>query len=175
MTLVAIAASNRRRAWGLWPVALLLAACPDPGPEPQDACSGGDGDPEIHLADREGAVELSDGDELAVFPPPQGGVFTELDATLVDMRRDELVNLRVDVVNADTGASLAAVRYFGDQIPLSCVEEGLQTIDNLPVGFSEELFLPDLDGAAVVLTGTLETDRGDFATSYAVTLRATDY
>ena len=152
----------------------LLGGCPEP--PPAGPCAG-DGDPVLALANRGAAADLADGDELEVFPPPQGGVFTELDVTIDSMAASELQDFYVRVDAAATGESLATVRYYGETLGmiLRCTEEDLLVVDNVPVGFADALSLTDLDGVAAVLTGTLETTRGDFETRYEVVLHATEY
>lgn len=151
-----------------------LTGCPDPPPE--GPCAG-DGDPLLSLANRGGGPELSDGDEVEVFPPPQGGVFTELDVTIDFMASSELEDMYVSVEAMDTGEPLATIRYFGATLGmvLRCTEDEVLVVDNLPVGFNDGLELTELDGVPAVLTGTLVTSRGDFESRYEVVLRATEY
>src|SRR5690606_28945999 len=83
---------------GLW--TLVLAGCPSaPPPEP---CEG-EGDPVLTLANRGGGPVLADGVEVDVFPPPQGGVFTELDVVIENLAMSELDYLRVTVDAVATG------------------------------------------------------------------------
>lgn len=163
------------RAIALGSVVAVASGCPTPPPE-EGPCAG-DGDPLIMLANRSGGSELGDGDEVEVFPPPQGGVFTELDITIDDMASEELEDMFISVVATDTGEALATVRYFGASLQgvLRCTTDDVLVLDNVPVGFDDGLELSDLDGVAAVLTGTLQTTRGDFESRYEVVLRATDY
>ena len=173
MTAARAGRARRYRGTGLVLAALLLGGCPEEPEPPPDACAGG-GEPTIALANRSGGDELADGDEVEVFPPPQGGVFTELDVTVQSLFPERLEYLWVRVVTPG-GQELAVVRFFGDSIPLRCTQAGHYEIDNLPVGFSDALTLQDLDGVSATLTGLLETTEGDFETQYEVVLRATDY
>jgi hypothetical protein len=127
------------------------------------------------LANRGGGTALADGAEVEVFPPPQGGVFTELDVTIEGIALHELEFLRVSVEAADSGQSLAFVRFFGDSIPLLCTEDDVLTLGNMPVAFTDPVQLQDLDGVQARLTGVLETTRGEFGTGYDVVLRAVEY
>lgn len=156
-------------------VAVLLAttACPEPEPEPE-ACAGA-GDPVLSLANRDGGDALMAGDEVEVFPPPQGGVFTEFDVTIEDMAASELEALRVTIERDSSGEALATVRFFGEGLPLLCTEEEVLVVDNLPVGFDASVTLDGLDGVPVVITATVETADGDFISRYDATLRRTDY
>lgn len=161
------------RILGLGLGGLVLGGCPDP--PPAEPCSG-PGDPLLTLSNRRGAVDLAEGAEVEVFPPPQGGVFAELDVVISDMGPSELEYLRVTVDDATTGENYAFVRFFGDSIPLRCTEdEEVLELDNLPVGFVEMFQLEDLDGTKAVVTGTLDTAAGEFPVSYDVTLVRTDY
>lgn len=155
---------------GLW--TLVLAGCPSP--PPPEPCEG-EGDPVLTLANRGGGPVLADGVEVDVFPPPQGGVFTELDVVIENLAMSELDYLRVTVDAVATGESLAFVRFFGEGVPLLCTEQDELVVDYLPVGFMESVRLDDLDGVRATVTGALETTRGEFTTSHDVVLRVTDY
>jgi hypothetical protein len=150
-----------------------LAGCP--GPEPSGPCGREDGDPVLTLANRGGGTVLADGVEVEVFPPPQGGVFTELDVTIDGMAADELDQLHVAIEARDTGRSLADVRYVGGIIPLMCTEDDVLAVQYMPVGFTDPVVLAELDGVEATVTGTLETVQGEFAVMHDVVLRATDY
>ncbi|MEM7155754.1 MAG: hypothetical protein AAF799_23085 [Myxococcota bacterium] len=152
---------------------LLVGACPDPEPEPEP-CAG-DGDPVLALANRDGEAPLVDGDDVEVFPPPQGGVFTEFDVTIEDMAASELDALWVTIESDGSGDTLATVRFFGEGLPLQCTEEEVLVVDNLPVGFDSSVTLAGLDGMPVVITATAETSEGNFVSRYDATLRSTDY
>jgi hypothetical protein len=168
------AASSRGMVGLAWGLGLLgLAGCP--GPEPTGPCGSDGGDPVLTLANRGGGAALADGVEVEVFPPPQGGVFTELDVTIDALDVRELEFLRIDIAATGSGEALSAVRYFGDAIPLRCTEEEVLVVDYLPVAFVDGVILSELDGVEATVTGTLETTRGDFAVEHDVVLRRTDY
>lgn len=92
---------------------------------------------------------LVDGDELDVFPPPQGGTFTELDMVVVGLRDEEIETLRIDIVRQDDGSPLAAQRYQGAALPYLCQPDDTLLVQNMPVGFFESVVLNELDGVAV--------------------------
>lgn len=156
-------------ALGAW----ALAGCPAP-PDPSGPCAG-EGEPELTLTNRGGGTELTDGAEVEVFPPPQGGVFTELDMTIAGLDAQELDELRITIVARDSGRSLADVTYLGDLIPLMCTDDDVLSLEYVPVGFTDPVLLADLDGVAAIITGTLVTAQGDFTVMHEVVLRATDY
>lgn len=154
---------------------VVLTGCPDPPGPPPEPCSGPE-DPALQLSNRRGPVDLAMSPEVEVFPPPQGGVFAELDVVIEDMGLSELEYLWVAVDSVPAGEQFAYVRYFGDSIPLRCTEEDeVLEVDNLPVGFVEMYELDDLDGRAARVTGTLETLSGEFSVEYDVTLVRTEY
>lgn len=159
----------------------LLAGCPGPGPdpdpdpEPEGPCGNADGDPVLALANRGGGTEIADGAEVEVFPPPQGGVFTELDVTIDGLDPNDLDRLVITIVSQETGLFLANVTYLGDVIPLRCTEDEVLVVQYTPVGFIDPVDLEALDGEAATLTGTLFTARGEFAVTHDVVLRVTDY
>jgi hypothetical protein len=150
-----------------------LAGCPEP--QPAGPCGREQGDPVLTLTNRGDGPALADGVEVEVFPPPQGGVFTELDVTIDGLDARELEFLRIDIVAIATGEPLSTVSYFGDAIPLRCTEDGVLVVDYLPVAFMDGVQLAALDGVQATLTGTLDTTRGDFSVAFDVVLRATDY
>ncbi|MEM9455807.1 MAG: hypothetical protein AAGF11_16625 [Myxococcota bacterium] len=153
--------------------ALALGGCPaDPPAEP---CSGS-GVPVLTLSNRRAPIDLATGREVEVFPPPQGGVFAELDVTIDDIGITELEYVRVEIEDANTGEPYATVRYFGDSIPLICSQQtDLLEVANLPVGFSLAYTLDDLDGRAVVVTGSVDTETEEFPVQYEATLVRTEY
>lgn len=154
-----------------------LAGCPD---EPDDDDDGGGcpapGAPlAITLAPDQGdAPPLVDGDDVPVFPPPQGGVFTELDVELTGVDADDVEQLRIEIDDG-TAQPLATQVYFGSGLPLRCVESGALTIDALPVGFDESVSLAQLDGVAVTLRATVTTADDSFDSNLAVVLRVTEF
>ncbi len=154
---------------------IMVAAggCPRTNPGPQ-ACAGGD-DPLLIASNRTDASEFNAGDAMDVFFAAQGGVFSELDVTLDEVSADAVTTLRVTVEATATGQPLANVRYFGEALPLQCNEADQLFISELPVGYDDGLNLADLDGVAVTVTGTIETARGMFPTTYDVQLRVTDF
>jgi len=151
---------------------LVMGACPSP-PSSDGPCTA-EGDPALMLGNRDGGPELAAGDEVEVFPPPQGGVFAELDVSIDNMAISELEYLRV-TIESMSGEELAYVRFFGSSLPLRCTESGQLEVDDLPVGFASSVQWVDTDGVAVQLRGALETTMGEFESSYDVVLRATDY
>ena len=160
------------RVLALAPV--LLAGCP--APAPSGPCGTEDGDPVLTLANRGDGPVLADGADVEIFLPVQGGVFTELDVTIDGLAQSDLEDLHITFEDRDTGRSLADVRYLGEVLPLLCTEDDdTLVMQYMPVGFTDPVVLADLDGVAATVTGTLETSRGDFAVTYAVTLRAVDY
>jgi hypothetical protein len=150
-------------------VVACATGCPaddgDPGP-----CDGA-GDPAIELRQRGEDALIVDGSELPVFPPPQGGVWTELDVRLLGISPDEVESLRVDVVDGG-GTILAAEFYLGEGLPLLCRMDGSIEIDNMPVGFGDLELLEQLDGVGATMTTTLSHPGGDSVSTVAVTLRA---
>jgi hypothetical protein len=152
---------------------LALAGCPEP--EPSGPCGSESGDPVLTLTNRGGGLELADGVEVEVFPPPQGGVFTELDVFIDALDVRELEFLRIEIDALETGESLSSVSYFGDAIPLRCTEDEVLVVDYLPVAFVDGTILDELDGVEATVTGTLDTTRGDFGVEHDVVLRSTDY
>lgn len=161
------------RALALGLAALGLAGCP--APPPPQPCGSVDGDPVLTLTNRGGGPELADGVVVDVFPPPQGGVFTELDVIIDDLDAGELEFLRIQIDAIDTRESLASVSYFGDAIPLRCDDDERLVVDYLPVAFLDGVSLDGLDGVEATVSGTLETTRGDFSVEHDVVLHRTDY
>lgn len=152
---------------------MLLSGCPGPE-EPAGPCRSGAGDPALTLSNRGGGPALGDGIEVPVFPPPQGGVFTELDIAIEDLAADDLDYLRI-LVDADSGDSLAFVQFLGQSIPLQCNDDGMLALEYAPVAFMDGLELADLDGVSATLTGVLVTTRGEFEVAHSIVLRSTDY
>jgi hypothetical protein len=131
----------------------LLAGCPDDGPPPGDCPGGGDRELEVSRRDDDAPV-LVDGAELDVFPPPQGGTFTELDVVIVGLRADQIDELRVDVQRLDDGSPLSAQRYTGEAVEFGslCQPDDTLLLQNLPVGFFDSVVLEELEGVAATLT-----------------------
>lgn len=164
------------RRYGLPATGLLLIAglgCPpEPGPSPEPCAS--EEPPYVSVATRAGA-SLDDMGELDVFPPPQGGVFTELDLTIGNLGVSEVEFVRVDITSDLDGSPLAAVRYFGEAMPLACNEQLELFVDNLPVGFDASASLAELDGQAATMIVAVDADGESTVEQYRVTLRATDF
>ncbi|MCH9682004.1 MAG: hypothetical protein K0V04_11260 [Deltaproteobacteria bacterium] len=158
---------------GLSVVALIIGSgCPsDPPPGP---CAGG-GDVVVTALTRDGTRELVGGDGLEIFPPPQGGVFSEIDLVLEGVSADAIDSLGLTVEVADTNEVLANVRYFGELLPFECNEDDQLTINDLPVGYDESVVLTDADGVVVVLTTTVETRGESFSASYDLVLAVTNF
>ena len=151
-----------------------LTGCPNPASS--GPCGDEAGDPVLTLANRGDGPVLSDGAEVEIFLPPQGGVFTELDVAIDGLAHERLEYLRIRFDDRATGESLADIRYLGDAIPLLCEEDDdALVIQYMPVGFTDPVVLADLDGVQAAVTGTLETNRGDFSVTHGVVLVAVDY
>ena len=149
-------------------LAWSAAACGgdgDPGP-----CNGV-GDPAIELRERNADVLLVDGSELPIFPPPQGGVWTEIDVRLLGIAAADVESIRVDVLD-ESGAPVGAELYLGEGLPLACRTDGSIEIDNMPVQLGDLSALEQLDGVAATMTTTLAHADGDVVLTLAVTLRA---
>ncbi len=169
---------THRRAAPRRPLALALSAlallgCPGPD-EPQGPCAS-EGTPALTLAARRGGPALADGGEVDVFPPPQGGVFTELDVTIEGLAIDDVDELRIDVTARDTGDVLASASFLGGFIQLMCTEDGVLALEAAPVGFSSAQDVAELDGVLATITGTVLSMRGNAVVPYDVTLRASGY
>lgn len=151
---------------------LAIAACPSDPSDPEPCAA--EGDPIVTPSSRDG-VALANGDLLDVFPPPQGGVFTELDLAIENVGASEVLFLHVNVAPQAGGPELATVRYFGEALPLLCGDDDLQRIENLPVAFSDAVQLADIDGMPVTLSVRVETEAGEFGETYDLTLQRTDF
>lgn len=153
---------------------VLLAGCP--APAPSGPCGTDDGDPVLTLGNRGGGPLLTDGADVEIFLPPQGGVFTELDVTIEGLSQSDLEYLHIVFEDRDGGEPLADVRYVGEVLPLLCTEDDdALVVQKMPVGFTDPVVLADLDGVAATVAGTLETSRGDFSVAYDVVLQAVEY
>ena len=139
--------------------------------EPAAGPCNGDGEPAIELTQRNGETPIVDGADLPIFPPPQGGVWTEIDVRLLGVVVDEIDSVGVDVLDADS-ASLGSELYLGENLPLLCRSDGSILIDNMPVGFGDLSQLERLDGVGATMITTLAHARGDTVSTIAVTLRA---
>jgi hypothetical protein len=164
---------GRRRWSARWLVLAVLPLAGCPGPDPSGPCGNEDGDPVLELANRGDRTAITDGSLVYVFPPPQGGTFTELDVTIDGLDADDLDQLVVTFISSDTGKVYTHVTYVGGAIPLRCTEDDVLEVKAMPVGFFDSFEI--LDGQATTLTGTLVTARGDFTVTHEVVLRATEY
>ncbi|MEM9458808.1 MAG: hypothetical protein AAGF11_31815 [Myxococcota bacterium] len=135
-------------------------------------------DPVITLANRRGAAPLRDGDDVEVFPPPQGGVFTELDIGIVGVPLEDLEQLHVTLDSSGSLGLLASVRYLGSAMPMWCTDDDVLQIDDLPIGLEERFAmtdLPVLHGEAAVLEGVAQTRSGEVSVRYEVVLKWTEF
>ena len=159
---------GRRIAAGL---VLALVGCPGGG---EGVCEG-EGELAVVLAPNHGDTSpLSDGSTLAIFPPPQGGVFTELDVELSGLRADDLGQLQIRIVR-DDGANLSTQTYQGSGLPLLCDDDGSLSVTGLPVGFDLTYTLEELDGDAATLTVDVITAGETLTESWAITLVVVEY
>lgn len=131
-----------------------MAGCPD-DPPPGDCAGEGDGELIVSRRDDDAPV-LVDGDELDVFPPPQGGTFTELDVAIAGLRDDEIDTLRIDIARRDDGSPLAAQRYQGAALPYLCQPDDTLIVQNMPVAFFESVVLNELEGVEVSMSVVAE-------------------
>lgn len=147
------------------------AGCED---EPSTGACRGEGEPRIELAQRNGETPIVDGADLPIFPPPQGGVWTEIDVRLLGVTVEEIESIRVDVLDAGS-AILASELYLGENLPLLCRVDGSIEIDNMPVGFGDLSLLEALDGVGATMIITLAHGGGDTVATAGVTLRADSF
>jgi hypothetical protein len=144
-------------------------------PGPDDGECDGDGDLAIELRPNHGDTSpIDDGSALAIFPPPQGGVFTELDVELRGLAEGELGQLQIRITR-DDGASLSTVTYQGSGLPLLCQDGGALSVTGLPVGFDLTYALDDLDGDAATLTVDVITAGETLTESWPITLTVVEY
>lgn len=154
---------------------LSLAACPDEPSGDDGGCPLPGATPAITLAPDQGDADvLVDGAVVPVFPPPQGGVFTELDVELTGVDADDVEQLRIEITDA-SGPRLATQVYFGSGLPLRCIESGALTIDALPVGFDESVELSQLDGVAITLAAIVTTADDTFRLDLSLVLEVTEF
>lgn len=156
--------------WSLLSGAIGVAGCQ----EPYAGVCDGEGAAGVEVFQRGEPDEVLDGSDVPVFPPPQGGVFTELDVRLLGVTTDEIVSIRVDIFDAG-GDLLAAQLYAGDGLPLACQPDASILIEDMPVGFNASVVLEELEGVDAAMTIRLAHDGGDTEVERAVTLRVTDY
>ncbi len=166
-----------RLPWHAWVLAigqsLVFVACaeaPSPG-----ACSS-TATPALTMANRQvTAPVLRDGDQVDVFPPPQGGVFTELDVGIRGVAASDLERLEVNIEAVGASGRLASASYLESELLMWCSDDGWLEIEDLPVAFDDAFGLPDLHGETVVLEGRAETSSGAVSTTYEVVLWWVDY
>ena len=150
----------------------LLTGCPSGGDDGGDGpCAGGGDITAIAQPNRLDTDPIEDGSEIPVFPPPQGGVFTELDVRIAGVASEDLELLRVRIED-DTGQQLANVQYRGDGLPLMCEDDRL-VVFNLPVGFDLDTMLQALDGVSATLLLGVDTVETTVEQTWSVTLRIT--
>lgn len=131
---------------------------------------------ELAIATRFEDVPLADGDAVPVFVPPQGGIATEFDISLLGVGLDTVDELRLDVVHSGSGEFVATITYSGGGLPLECVQDGELRLRGVPVPFADGLTLENLDGSDVQVVGTLVRTDGEAAESVSmVRLEATTY
>ncbi len=154
--------------------ALLLVGCTPP--EDAGLCEGVPSTAlDLSVSYRFEDVALADGDVVPVFVPPQGGIATELDVSLVGVGLDTVQELRVEVTRTG-GASVAAVTYSGGGLPLECVQDGELRVRAVPVPFADGLTLEVLEGAEVQVVATLvRTDGAQAAFESSVRLESVTY
>ena len=151
---------------------MLLTGCPGGGGDDGGPC-GNDGDVTATAQpNRLDTNPVADGSEIPVFPPPQGGVFTELDVRIDGAATDDLELVRIRIED-EAGQQLANVQYRAEGIPLMCDEDDTLVVFNLPVGFDASVMLPALDGVAATLMLAVDTVDGTFEETWSVTLRVT--
>jgi hypothetical protein len=154
----------------------LLAAtgCPEPEPDLTGCPAAGVEPSIVARPNRLDTSPLADGSSVPVFPPPQGGVFTELDIELAGIAAEDLEELRVEVLDPANSEIIAAQLYFGDGLPLTCNDDGVLVVRNLPVGFNDSTDLAELDQVGVMLSLRVVTAEETLAESWSVVLVVTD-
>jgi hypothetical protein len=129
----------------------MLAATGCPDDPPAGPCSG-QGDPSVIVSRRDDAAPpLTDGDDLDVFLPPQGGTFTELDVVIVGLASDDIDSLRIAIRRRDDATVLADQSYRGNPLPYQCLPDDSLLLQNVPVGFEEWVILEELEGVEIEL------------------------
>jgi hypothetical protein len=127
----------------------------------------------MEVFQRKDDIEVTEGSDLPVFPPPQGGVFTELDVYFIGVHPDAVDSIRIEVTDS-AGAALAVQQY--NLLPLRCLQDDALFIDNMPVGFYESTVLDELEGVPATLRLLLLTrDEGEVEYARNVILRVTDF
>lgn len=128
-------------------IVVLCAGCPEPD---SNADCDREGEGAFTLFTRDGSEQLQANGVLEVFPPPQGGVFTELDLRITGIREQNIQSLRIDII-ASGGDPIAGIRYPGEALPWTCESDGTLLFDNVPIGFDLDVTLGQLDGTGVTL------------------------
>jgi len=154
---------------------LVMVACASP--QEDGLCEGVPNETvDLAVSVRFEDVPLADGDAVPVFVPPQGGIATEFDISLVGVGLDTVDELRLEVVRTSSGASVAAVTYSGGGLPLECVQDAELRVRAVPVPFADGLTLEALEGAEVQVVGTLvRTDGVEAEFVSSVRLDSTTY
>ncbi len=153
---------------------LALGACAQP--EEPGVCEARPlGRLGILVAYRGVDAPLRDGDALAVFEPPQGGIATELDVTIEGAGFEVLETLQIDVFG-ERGQTLSTNTYVGSLLPFRCIREGVVEVGNIPVAFDDALTLEALDmkDAELVVT-VVRTDGQTSDAGASVMLEAASY
>ena len=155
--------------------ACTLACACEPKIEPSP-CDEPEGEPALEVApNRLSPDPLRDGAELPVFDAPQGGVFTELDVTLRGIAPDDLLSIGVTVTQEEDGEVIANQLYQGAGLPLLCQDDGSQRIPDMPVGFSVDVILLDLEGTAARLEAVGQTADADVLVGADIVLRVIEF
>jgi hypothetical protein len=153
---------------------LLLAALPlGCNPPPTEGCGHG----EIELAldpARGGFPPLSEGGEVPVFIPPQGGIFTELDLVTRGIAVETITFVQV-TIDSDAGERVAEQPYPGYAVPLLCIGDDTAYVPRMPVRFAEGLVLEALEGVEGELELVLEASGAEHTRRWSVVLRVTGY
>ena len=155
--------------------ALVMVACAPA--EEAGLCEGLPSETvDLAVAVRYEDVPLADGDTVPVFVPPQGGIATEFDISLLGVGLDTVDELRLEILRTSSGASVAAVAYSGGGLPLECVQDGELRVRAVPVPFADGLTLEALEGAEAQVVGTLvRTDGAEAEFVSRVLLDSTSY
>lgn len=166
--------------FGMRPLALLLSGLTVMACTPAQEAGLCEGVPseavDLTVAVRFEDVPLEDGDSVPVFVPPQGGIATEFDISLLGVGLDTVDELRLEIVRISSGASVAAVTYSGGGLPLECVQDAELRVRAVPVPFADGLTLEALEGAEVQVVGTLvRTDGAEAEFVSSVQLDSTTY
>jgi hypothetical protein len=152
----------------------VLAATGCAAPLYENAACKGDGELTLTLLQRKQPEVVGQSSEVPVFPPPQGGVFTELDVEIEGVAAGALQAIEVDISTSDPNVHASAALY-DDLIPFGCRDDGVTTIDDLPVGFLDGTVLEELDGEDAHLAASAVTEARSASVEYDVVLRVTGY